>query len=106
MEEQVKLHELELESGTYETAFNRKFEERKPYEPARPERLVAFMPGTVEEILVKEGDKVKKGDVLVIFRAMKMNNTILAPFDARVKKIGAEKGKNLPKNALLVELEA
>ena len=62
------------------------------------------MPGTVSEINVKEGDKVKKGDLLMVFRAMKMNNKILSPIDGVVKKINVEKGQNLPKNHIMVEV--
>lgn len=106
MTKQEKMNRLALESGDYETTYNRKFTERKPYEKADPNRILSFMPGAVEQILVKKGDKVKKGDVMMIFRAMKMNNNIIAPFDAKVKAIGAEIGVNIPKSALLIELEA
>ncbi len=64
--------------------------------------VFSFMPGTVEDIKVKEGDSVRQGDVLIIFRAMKMNNKILSPIDGKVKSINVKKGDNIPKNALMV----
>ncbi|MCX5834005.1 MAG: acetyl-CoA carboxylase biotin carboxyl carrier protein subunit [Deltaproteobacteria bacterium] len=44
------------------------------------------MPGTVSEILVKDGDVVKADDELVILEAMKMENPICAPRDGKVKE--------------------
>ena len=48
--------------------------------------IVAPMPGTVSEILVKDGDVVKADDELVILEAMKMENPICAPRDGKVKE--------------------
>jgi biotin carboxyl carrier protein len=45
------------------------------------------MPGLVFQILVKEGDTVKKGETLIITEFMKMENRVLAPKDAVVQKI-------------------
>lgn len=65
--------------------------------------MEAFMPGTVLEIRVKQGDKVKKGDVVLILDAMKMDNEILAPVDGVVKNICVEQGASVAKDQLLVE---
>ena len=65
--------------------------------------MEAFMPGTVLEIRVKQGDKVKKGDVLLILDAMKMDNEILSPVDGVVKNICVEQGASVAKDQLLVE---
>lgn len=61
------------------------------------------MPGTVLEIRVKQGDKVKKGDVVLILDAMKMDNEILSPVDGVVKNICVEQGASVAKDQLLVE---
>lgn len=66
--------------------------------------MEAFMPGTVLEIRVKQGDKVKKGDVVLILDAMKMDNEILAPVDGVVKNTCVEQGASVAKDQLLVEL--
>ncbi len=66
--------------------------------------IEAFMPGTILEIRVKQGDKVKKGDVVLILDAMKMDNEILSPVDGVVKNIGVEQGASVAKDQLLVEL--
>jgi len=50
-------------------------------------RLTAPMPGNVIEVLVKEGEKVGKGQALMIIEAMKMEHTILAPAAGRVAEV-------------------
>lgn len=62
------------------------------------------MPGTVERIEVKEGQKVKEGDKLMVFRAMKMNNNILSPVSGKVKLINVSPGDNIPKDHLMIEI--
>ena len=55
------------------------------------ESITAPMPGTITNILVKEGDNVKKGQVLAILEAMKMENEITSPVDGLVSKIYTSK---------------
>ena len=88
----------------YKTRYTRKFVERKKWEAPNPNEVRSIIPGSVTEICVKEGTKVKKGTCLMIYEAMKMNNRIVAPFDATVKSIEVNKGDKLPKGALLVGL--
>jgi biotin carboxyl carrier protein len=66
--------------------------------------ITAFMPGTVGKIFVKKGDKVKKGDIIIILECMKMDNELQAPFDAKVKHIHVKTGENVVKDAVLIEL--
>lgn len=44
--------------------------------------------GKIIKVEVKEGDKVKEGDTLVVLESMKMENPILAPVDGTVSKVG------------------
>ena len=53
------------------------------------------MPGTITNILVKENETVKRGQVLAILEAMKMENEIVAPCDGAIKSISIEKGQNV-----------
>ncbi|NEU35908.1 hypothetical protein GN156_35205, partial [bacterium LRH843] len=46
-----------------------------------PNQIGASMPGTVIRVIVEKGDKVSKGDHLMITEAMKMETTVQAPFD-------------------------
>ena len=100
-----KLDILKLYSGDYKTHLNRFYRERKKWEPVNEKLILSFMPGTVIEYKVKPGQKVKKGEVLLLFRAMKMNNIITAHHDGVIKSTGATPGENVPKNAVLVEFE-
>ena len=52
----------------------------------------APMPGTILEVRVTEGATVKKGDILLILEAMKMENEIMAPCDGTVKQVLVNKG--------------
>lgn len=88
----------------YKTRYTRKFVERKKWEAPNPNEVRSIIPGSVTEICVKEGTKVKKGTCLIIYEAMKMKNRIVAPFDATVKSIEVNQGDKLPKGALLVVL--
>jgi pyruvate carboxylase subunit B len=64
------------------------------------------MPGLIIEYKVKEGDRVKTGDVLLILEAMKMQNNITAPVAGIVKKIKGTPGTSVPKDSVLCILEA
>lgn len=65
-------------------------------------QLKAPMPGLVLNIMVREGDEVKKGDSLLVLEAMKMENIIKAPSDAVVKKVEVAKGDKIEKNTVLI----
>jgi biotin carboxyl carrier protein len=63
------------------------------------------MPGIITKLNVTEGQKVNKGDVILVLEAMKMENEIKAKKDCVIKKINAEALKSVEKNELLVILE-
>ncbi|MEI6020264.1 MAG: acetyl-CoA carboxylase biotin carboxyl carrier protein subunit [Bacteroidota bacterium] len=63
----------------------------------------APMPGMVLNILVKEGDAVKKGDALLVLEAMKMENILKSPSDGLIRKIAVSKGVAVEKNQLLIQ---
>ncbi|MDR0510443.1 MAG: acetyl-CoA carboxylase biotin carboxyl carrier protein subunit [Rikenellaceae bacterium] len=91
--------------GEYRTRLNRFYKQRRKWEPADPKVILSFMPGSVVEYRVSVGDRVRRGDVLLLFRAMKMNNVIAAPADGVIRALGAQVGANVPKNAPLIEFE-
>ncbi|WP_040213993.1 biotin/lipoyl-containing protein [Clostridium polynesiense] len=64
----------------------------------------APMPGNIIEVSVKQGDRVKKGDLLVILEAMKMENEIVSPVDGTVVNIGVTKGQTVNPGDTLVEI--
>ncbi|WP_240375059.1 pyruvate carboxylase [Bacillus piscicola] len=64
----------------------------------------ASMPGTVIKRLAEKGERVKKGDHLMITEAMKMETTVQAPFDGEVKDIHVNDGDTIETGDLLIEL--
>lgn len=72
--------------------------------PAGAIKLTAPMPGTILDIKVNSGDEVKKGQVMLILEAMKMENEIVAPNDGKVASINVSKGSSVNAGDLLVSL--
>ena len=68
------------------------------------ESVEAPMPGTIVNIMVKNGDQVKKGQVIAILEAMKMENEIVAPTDGTVISVDIEKGQNVNLGDSLVQI--
>jgi pyruvate carboxylase subunit B len=63
------------------------------------------MQGTILKVNVKVGDSVKKGDVIAVLEAMKMENDIVAHSSGTVKAVYAQKGRNVDANAVLAVIE-
>ena len=74
-------------------------------DPKNSKQIGATMPGTVMKTLVNVGDKVEKGDYLLITEAMKMETTIQAPFKGVIKKVYVDDGTAISINDLLIEFE-
>lgn len=66
----------------------------------------SMMPGTVVKVLVKEGDRVEKGEPLVIVEAMKMEIKLSAQVAGTVREVLAREGGACDAGETLVELEA
>ena len=65
----------------------------------------APMPGLIREINVSVGTEVKKGDILLILEAMKMENALKSPRDGAIKKVSVEKGNTVDKGQVMIEFE-
>jgi pyruvate carboxylase len=78
---------------------------RRKADPQNPAHLGASMPGKVLKVLVAEGDKVRKGEHLLVSEAMKMETTIQAPLDGKVKAVYVKAGDAIETGDLLVEME-
>jgi len=72
--------------------------------PANGEKINAPMPGTILAVNVSNGSVVKKGDVLMVLEAMKMENEIMAPCDGTVSAVSVTKGASVESGALLCVL--
>ena len=64
----------------------------------------APMPGNIIKVNVKAGDSVKRGDVLVVLEAMKMENDVCAPEDGVVASVEITQGATVETDAVLVTL--
>lgn len=98
-------HTLLLDGVLYETALSRKYALRRPHAPKVPGRVEAVIPGLVLELLVAPGDRVRRGQSLLILEAMKMQNHLAAPLDGVVERLAAAPGETVAKGQLLVVLE-
>lgn len=63
----------------------------------------APMPGLILDLKVKAGDEVKKGDLLLILEAMKMENSIKSPGDGTVKAVKVSLDQSVEKNQVLIQ---
>jgi biotin carboxyl carrier protein len=67
--------------------------------------IKAPMPGMVLNVMVENGQEIKKGDALVVLEAMKMENILKSPADGIVRKILVIKGDKVEKNQIMVNLD-
>ena len=109
-------------NGTqYEVDVEREKEEAKPVVAPRPKaapapaatpsaapagdangvKAVAPLPGTIMQIFVNVGDQVKRGDKILMYEAMKMENNFLAEADGVIKDIKVKVGDNVLQGAVL-----
>lgn len=73
---------------------------------AAPGNVVAPLPGTITSVKVKKGQKVKKGDVLLVMEAMKMANDITAEADGTIKNVCVSQGQSVNQGMILIEFVA
>ncbi len=66
------------------------------------ETVTAPIPGVIQEVNVKAGQTVKKGDVLFILEAMKMKNNITALHDGKVQTVNVNKGDSVTHGQVLM----
>ena len=65
--------------------------------------IKAPMPGLILDLKVKPGDEVKKGEVVLILEAMKMENIIKSPGDGVVKVVKVSLHQSVEKNQVLIQ---
>lgn len=84
---------------------------KRPVEPlkvspsAKKTKVLAPIPGTILEVDVKVGDKVIKGDRLVLLEAMKMENNIVSEKEGTITAVHVIKDQKVLENELMIEME-
>ena len=63
------------------------------------------MHGILSEILVGKGDEVKKGQIVAIVEAMKMQNELRSKVNGKIKELYQTKGKQVSIDEKLIEIE-
>ncbi len=67
-------------------------------------KVTSPMPGTILDVKVQQGAQVKKGDLIMVLEAMKMENEMLAPQDGTVAQINVQKGASVNSGDVLYVL--
>ena len=73
--------------------------------PAGGEQVASPMPGTILSINVAAGDAVKRGQVLMVLEAMKMENEIMCPCDGKIASVNTSKGASVESGTLLCVIQ-
>lgn len=67
-------------------------------------QIKAPLPGNIMQVFIKAGDDIKKGEKLLMYEAMKMENNILAEKDGTVSAIKVQAGDSVLEGDVLIEL--
>ena len=73
--------------------------------PAGGEQVTSPMPGTILAINAAAGDAVKRGQVLMVLEAMKMENEIMCPCDGKIAAVNTSKGASVESGTLLCVIQ-
>ncbi|MGA2298209.1 MAG: acetyl-CoA carboxylase biotin carboxyl carrier protein subunit [FCB group bacterium] len=94
-----------IDDTKYITRLSNKYLKRHKYIPPDPRKVIAVIPGVIQQIYIKEGQTIKRGDNLLILEAMKMKNLVKSNQNGKIKKIYIETGQNVSKQQLLLDFE-
>ena len=116
----MKIYKIKVNGKTYrveleaieETNFApaKEVKKEEPKKVAAPQsndaqQVLSPIQGAVVNVKVKPGDKVKKGDVLLIIEAMKLENEVPSPFDGEVVEVLVAKGQNVAAKDVIVTIK-
>lgn len=90
----------------YKTNLTKKYRNRKQWKRPDPQEILSVIPGVVTSFSVEIGSHVNKGDEIMIYEAMKMQNIIRAPFDGTVEQIFVKTGEKVAKGVVMMYLKS
>ncbi|MFO8129107.1 MAG: acetyl-CoA carboxylase biotin carboxyl carrier protein subunit [Bacteroidales bacterium] len=67
-------------------------------------KVKAPLPGTIMQVFVRVGDEVKKGDRLLIYEAMKMENNVMSEKEGTIRSVKVTPGDNVLQDDVLIEI--
>lgn len=116
----MKIYKVKVNGKTYKVELE-SMEEVKDSAPSKPveakpapapvsstgegQEVVSPIQGTVVNVKVKVGDKVKKGDVVCVVEAMKLENDVVSTFDGEVSEVLVAKGQAVTAKQALVKVK-
>lgn len=100
--ESIKIVIDEVEYTTYSTP---SFDKKQKWSHPDERIITSIIPGTIVDVFVKEGDKVKEGDQMLIIEAMKMNNRINFAMPGTIDKIHIKPGDIVSKGRVLIVMK-
>lgn len=96
---------LVVQGTKYKTLVTLKYKNRKKWEYPNEKHIVTVIPGTIKQLDVKTGDTVERDQPMLILEAMKMENTMFAPFSGTLKSVNVKVGDRIPKGTVIIEFE-
>ena len=97
------LDEVVLTGGA-EGAVGKAIAGRRPH-PTEEGHVTTSMPGSIVEVLVKEGDEIEAGQPVLITEAMKMETEVQAPVSGKVTAVYVQKGDAVNPDEVLIEIK-
>ena len=104
--ENDNLQNLTIEDVKYRTRLSNKFLKRNVYSPPDNNIIQSIIPGTIGQVFIKNGSKVREGEKLLELEAMKMVNTIFSDRDSSILEVAVKSGDLVAKNQLLIRFKA
>jgi biotin carboxyl carrier protein len=100
-----KTENLLIDGTSYQTEVPDEIAEKKIKRIINPYEIKAIIPGIITEVLVRKGQKVTPGQVVIIMEAMKMFNDIESEIGGKIVEIKVSKGDKVEKGQLIIRLK-
>ena len=101
----MKKYRVTVNGTVYEIELEELTDAAPAAAPAGGEQVTSPMPGTILSVNVAAGDTVKRGQVLMVLEAMKMENEIMCPCDGKIASVNTSKGASVESGTLLCVIQ-